>query len=687
MDAPTGFGVMGDPESAQDDIRVFYGFVDAVRSSVRVAPTGATQVRYSISCSGIQKAFDKTVVYFNQQLGPETLFGALLPGLANLMRGIALSGTPATIPRSIAVAYLGFGGQFQMPASYADRVAPEEERVRRVLDLAKRARFVEESLGFFFKLGQSGKQQKPGLAQRTIEQAKEQFEANSLAAAVDLFTYVKDYHVDGSVINTPMHDIQGSLWQLMVENSNPIMNECFLSLMPDRGNILGKKDGTDEWGIRPKYVPALIIREKPFSWMDGSAFFMDGKSSPYWTLSAPGRKKTSNRMEFEVPDVFFSSIKNPVKLPRLQQISPEILKLGEVQGLYINSVEDSLVSDKYFLDRVVIRNKDIVEESLGLSDNDHVNFFMMSLASIPISTAYQKFALLQDGLIPVYIPESIKKYGLRVREMSSKFMKTGGAKIDSSAALAFLVRSLLLQDMWYQHTPFYRAGTVTTRGLPKARIGMALDISDSSRQESFYIEGITHEWSLAGDGKGMLRTSLTVTRGQMGLGNPSLRFDYAPPDAVDIMVGKTPLTRPNVAKQPQIERSPTPDRASQVLLYSRLITENLGAGAGTLFAAIDKAAGGVEEKVTAALIKRTINQLAADNPTYFNKYGPELGKIVLDYEAGSKVRKMPPIFKVKEDRKMVGNSPWGQQPDLKGKMWDPVRRPEGKRFKIPKLGE
>lgn len=668
--ASSSFGVLGDLEQEDEDIRVFYGFVDAIRTDVRVSENGTTQVRYTMSCSGIQKAFDRTMVYYNPELGPKTLFGALMPGLANILNNIYLSGTPATIPRTLALAYLGFGGQFLMPEGYANRIASEAERIARVKGLPEANRQIEQSLGMQFMLGQAGKPQKPGLAQRIIELSKKTFFPNSLATILDLFTYVNDYHVDGRIINTPFHDVQGSLWQLLAENSNPMLNECFVTLMRDKGEILGKDNDADEWGMRPRYVPALVLRERPFAWVDFRAFDL-GIKQPYWKLRTAGRKRDGKKDEFEIPDVFFSSVVKPVKLPRLQQVSPD----------NFNFLPD-LVSDKFHLDRVVISNKDIQEESIGLSDNDHFNFFMVSQANIPIQTSHQKFVLLQDGLIPVFIQESIKRYGLRLRELSTKFMYTGDKTIDGPSAFAFLVRTLLLYDMWYQHSAFYRAGTIRTRGLPKARVGMALDILGSGREESFYIEGCGHEWSLEAQGRGKLSTTFTLTRGQPGVADWRKRFMYAPPDSVEMLIGNTPVPRKAKEKQDPISRSPIPDNAARVQFFMGLLKDiqevdsNLKVSMSDVFAEITSLSDKNPDNITPDLIKTALRNVLAKDPGFFNAYQFSIETAISEYDAAVADRMMPPLIKIKEDRQLVGLPPWAVQSTINanGGMWDPVRR-------------
>lgn len=665
------FGVLGDPEELDDDIRVFFGFIDSIKPTVTVADNGTTIVRVAITCSGMQKAFDRTQVYHNPQLSPSTLFGAILPGLSNLMRGIYVSGTPASIPRSIALAYLGFGGQFVMPDTYKQQIGDDDSRKAQIKYQLQRSQAVERSLGFLFGEGQENKAQKPGLVERVLKASQDQFEANSLAQVLDLFTYVEDMHVAGRIVQSPFHDLQGSLWQMMLENSNPPMNECFLSLMPDRSNVL--KGDRDEWGKSPKYVPSLIIRERPFTWVDGRAYRMSRSNSAQWKFWLPSQFGKDEEEVFG--DVFFSSRAVPALSPRLQRFHA---KEGQATGVELEDIWRSGLIDKdkdrRFIERIIIKSSDIQNEHVGLSDNDQFNFFTISVANMALAQGSQKFMLLQDGLMPVFVPESIRRYGLRMKDITTKFMHQGGKVFGGKSAMSFMIRSLLCHDMWYQHQPWYRAGTMVVRPMPKARVGMALDVMD--RDESFYIEGVSHSWNRnPGTGAGRLITTLTVTRGQPGLRHTYMRFNYAPPDPVRMFVGNAEIPRPPLAKQPVTMRNPYDTTDKKVIHMLEVIAEaqkEMGDDVvdqqdiKDFYDELGKLAG--TGLVTLPLIQKAMQR--AEFPQEF------ITNVNNTFTSDAEPVALPPFYKVKEDRTNAGKPPWVTQPELVGKMWDPIRRPE-----------
>lgn len=92
--------------------------------------------------------------------------------------------------------------------------------------------------------------------------------------------------------------------------------------------------------------------------------------------------------------------------------------------------------------------------------------------------------------------------------------------VDTPSTRRQLARWALLNDHWYQHNLEYVAGTVELRGAPEIRVGYRLDLTD--RNMSFYVEGVSHNWSY---GKNMT-TTLHVTRGQPSNPYPGYVMPY-----------------------------------------------------------------------------------------------------------------------------------------------------------------
>lgn len=641
------FGVVGKAwrASSTDEDRVLMGVIDAVRQSTTVdRSTGAVQVRVSISCTGLNKAFTATQIYYNEMLGPLSLFGASLPGLSTLTKNIPLMGTPATMARAIALAYLGFGGQFLLPESWPGGSEGERRRRERLNRTLDRAYKIEQDLGFTnVRLGKPGGVQRKGLIQTIRDKYRGEADPRSLASVIDLFSYVEDHLIDGRVQNTPTHDLTGSVWGLMQENSNPSMNEMFLSLLPPKSEEKSTKEKSkkskspakDEWGKSPHYAPCLVLREYPFSTSND-------------VYGVPTRLGGERKIQFG--DVFFSSRDNPAFVPILQKPPATPVRRSSSGSYFIADLVGENVAER-FVDRIRIRPEDVIQETIGTSDNDLRNFWMISQTLTVLS--HQRYVLLRDGLIPMFLPESIKRFGLRMEDIQTKLMHSGLSESrGKNAAFDFLIRSLFAQDVWKQHMPYYLAGTMQIPGMPKARRGMVLDIL-APRNESYYVEGVAHEWSHPGS----LSTSLTLTRGQpSGYDKPERRFAYAPPDPIKIYPSFVEKAKPRK------EASTQPVRYEKGLSPADVPSMSLQTGVRE----------DLYRQAYGEALKTKKNVLDVLSQKYPSIMTPGRRKHV---ESLLRLQPVPPEIPVKEDRARAGRSPWVEQENV-GKMYDNIRRGE-----------
>lgn len=92
--------------------------------------------------------------------------------------------------------------------------------------------------------------------------------------------------------------------------------------------------------------------------------------------------------------------------------------------------------------------------------------------------------------------------------------------VDTPSTRRQIARWALLNDHWYQHNLEYLSGTVELHGAPEIRVGYRLDLVD--RNMSFYVEGVTHNWSYSR----VMTTTLHVTRGQPTNPYPSYVLPY-----------------------------------------------------------------------------------------------------------------------------------------------------------------
>lgn len=116
------------------------------------------------------------------------------------------------------------------------------------------------------------------------------------------------------------------------------------------------------------------------------------------------------------------------------------------------------------------------------------------------------------------LPETISPT-ITEEETTERTVERSG-HVDTPSTRRQIARWALLHDHWYQHNLEYLSGTVEMRGAPEIRVGYRLDLID--RNLSFYVEGVSHNWSY---GRPMT-TTLHVTRGQPNNPYPSYVLPY-----------------------------------------------------------------------------------------------------------------------------------------------------------------
>jgi hypothetical protein len=351
---------------------------------------------------------------------------------------------------------------------------------------------------------------------------------------IDL-SFIEAMSIDGWIASTSIWQKQGSLASLMYGYSNEVVNELFFDLRPamvDGGegmsdSCFGKTysyesdelninlEGTDGFPAAVpavKYVPAIVMREYPYSTSEGidltNLFISDiggvfefvpfGPVFGMGVSTEPGEPK---RVVYDYNTV------------------PYVKEKGGLSP--ISNQFTSISKPLKHLDVIPITNQDVKEDSLGRSDNDVFNLFALYAED----SLQQQYKYLLQDLFPIVTPVSIERNGLRVMEMSSMFAnfsesnKVEGSGIDTASIRQNLARWAFLLDHWNQHNNEYLNGDMTLRGMPEIRVGMRLDHVD--RHESYYVEEVRHNWSYPD----AMTTTVTVSRGQRNDPFPA----YIPP--------------------------------------------------------------------------------------------------------------------------------------------------------------
>ena len=167
---------------------------------------------------------------------------------------------------------------------------------------------------------------------------------------------------------------------------------------------------------------------------------------------------------------------------------------------------DSKNIDYHVLDYCVIYNEDCVSESYSRGDFGLVNFLEYWGNTVGDVNAQRLFL---GTVMPIITPVSVYRFGIRVLTQSTKHVQallTG--EVDHDHQKNVLLRWVVLQDMWNQHNHELLSGSVSLRGLPGIRVGYRIDRPELNL--SFYVEGVSHNWTFPGQ----LITQLRVSRGQ-----------------------------------------------------------------------------------------------------------------------------------------------------------------------------
>jgi len=277
---------------------------------------------------------------------------------------------------------------------------------------------------------------------------------------VDLFSFVEREALDGYVSTTTILDQQGPIMSMLATFSNESVNELMFDLRPRHQIDLVSKDSysnelfystsphawdrslddlegnapdhnytNDKPGI--KYVPALIMREYPFSTIDS----VDANDVPISIAtvnntadSAAERNAVNSRSNVEtIGPIFMGAIfsDNPNVPGRHYLLTPNI----NVEDIAQN------VGPAYgrkILDVAVVSDKEIRESKFGRSDEDHVNFLEMWSDSFGLGSDARYF--MQD-ISPVITPIQVMRHGLRKRAVTTTFNRYDRHAVQNTAAV------------------------------------------------------------------------------------------------------------------------------------------------------------------------------------------------------------------------------------------------------------
>jgi hypothetical protein len=173
------------------------------------------------------------------------------------------------------------------------------------------------------------------------------------------------------------------------------------------------------------------------------------------------------------------------------------------------------------LDVAVVRENEIIADTRTRTRGAVANIISMYSRSVDPALA----RLWMTDLLPITNGVSIQRYGIRSAELSTLFLdfpteykrESDGSlrlkDISTQEMRLSSVRWALLFDHWHQHAPEYLHGTITlSRVRADVRVGYRLDEPD--RRLSSYVEAWQIDGDVMEDGAVRGQTRVTLSRGQ-----------------------------------------------------------------------------------------------------------------------------------------------------------------------------
>lgn len=495
--------------------RTFFGMVDRVEEEYVVAGDGKPRTLYQVVCGDFFKVVEKTVIYFNPHMQQREDFQNFdlaqynIAGLTLMSKGIVAGGSPTDILQNLLSQLLGFGTQFQLPASYSpgstqkalrdrrveevtgkwnvdarenfaslgnnvnalkaqvnDQVKATVEKFGKLSSIEDQRKAVAEELGIELRVVEgkeaiateaqlikeasdaklreavSSAEGKRGLigslagdAERNLHLLESSVaEQSTMLDVLDIYTFVERRAIDGFLFGAPVWQKEGPLISILRAFSNEPINEMFFDLRPlssaGSDNELATRpiDGSysfiadDKNGNRDEgdgsvagvtYIPAVVMREYPFSTVKG----IDLSEVELQLDRNDDDKEKVGYLEFgaifsdkpNVPGRHVISINN-INVDDIGKDAAESAKTGkEVKGR-------SSVKGYKHLDVAVISEKEIVKSTLGRSDADHYNLFEFWSDAV----LGQDMKFYMRDILPIITPIHILRNGLRVRTVTTR---------------------------------------------------------------------------------------------------------------------------------------------------------------------------------------------------------------------------------------------------------------------------
>lgn len=275
----------------------------------------------------------------------------------------------------------------------------------------------------------------------------------SIMDYIDIFSFVEREAMDGYTASASIYQQQGPIQSFLTSYSNEMVNEMFFDLRPRHNKDFDNtfqyapsvftSYASDDWSTEPddiggnvtaqgngiQYVPALVMREYPFSTigqLDASNIPISISSrAPTTSIDASGKKQeTAANTVQTVGNVFMgASFSHAPNTPGRHYISSPNINVEDIAS------NSGVKFGRKIIDVAVISEKEIKSSKFGRSDEDHVNLTEV-WADGPLGQDAKWY--MQD-LSPVVTPIHIMRHGLRRRTLSTLFCRYDRAAVQNTA--------------------------------------------------------------------------------------------------------------------------------------------------------------------------------------------------------------------------------------------------------------
>lgn len=251
----------------------------------------------------------------------------------------------------------------------------------------------------------------------------------SLLDVIDIFSFVERTAIDGYHDGYTIWQQQGPLITFVNSMSHEIINELIFDLRPvveseagqhvsasysrEPDELEGNLPGPDGGRTGITHVPAMIMREYPFSTIDG--------------IDLRGANIQLDGQEGEIGIVYFGEI----FADRVNEPGRHSIRIPNINVSDRRAGRGNILAPKS-LDVAVVHEEEIVKTTLGRSDHEHVNMF--EFYSDALLGQDQRFFM--HDLLPIVTPVHVMRHGLRVRSLTTRFARFSLAVADRVGAPA-----------------------------------------------------------------------------------------------------------------------------------------------------------------------------------------------------------------------------------------------------------